>query len=288
MPKFLIGLCVLSWCYVLSVAPQPTLPQQSAPEPFTFTIGQSVWVVADETPPRYFQSILLRSLSPDGNVKEVAGVSFREPILACGSEEQVSRACSKIETIALHSPPPNRAGTDRPTLDRPLPKRPTLDPEPVAMPAWTVTPDPDIKRKVEEEFQKQKKFKIAASAEAADFILWLLVLPVPEVMMTGGGIFGSPSKNDYTLRAVLALAMPPKVYHQKRQEFQQLTVAAFGNTADAVFQKQQQVRVLMKDLPWRGIALGTGRGMTLQGGQQGISLQNLIACFHKEALKKRR
>jgi len=282
MSKFLIGLCVLSCCCFLSVAAQQPAP----PESFAFTPGQSAWVAVDELPPRNFQRILLTALARDGDVKGITGVSFREPILACGSEEQVLRACSKIETLILHSPLSNRPGSERPTLDRPVTQRPTLDPEPVAMPAWTINPDPDLKKVVEGELQKQKKFKIADSAETADFILWLLVEPTPG-WMTPRQIFGAPSKDDYFLRAVLALAVPTALYRQKQQEVAKLIGPAFGEMMEALFQKQQQTRVLMKDLPWRGVAIGTGRGVAVRNGQQGISLQNLIACFHKEALKKK-
>lgn len=283
MPRFLIGFCVLSWYCIFSVTAQQPAPR----EPFSFTPGQSVWVVADELPPRYFQIILLKSLAPGGNVKGVPGVSFREPILACGSDEQVLQACSKIEAFTPSQSPSNRTGPERQTLDGPLPQRPTLDPDPVAMPAWTVSPNPNIKKAVEEEFQKQKKFKVAASAETADFILWLLIIPVPDEMMMRGQVFGAPSKNDYLLRHVLALAVPPQLYSRKQQEFQALTGPALGEMMDAQLQKQQQVRALMKDLPWRGVALGTGRGVTTRNSPQGISLESLITCFHKEALKKK-
>jgi hypothetical protein len=285
MPKYFIGLCILCLCSILSAAAQQSAPASTT---FTFKPGQPVWVEAYELP-RQFLPILLRAITLDGSLKEAHfGASWREPIFGCGNAEEILRAGAKIRVFTsdpLQRPTLDRVLPQRPTLDRALPDRPTLDPPPMIMPAWPINPAPIVKKAVEEEIRKQKRFTLAASAEAADFMLWLLVVPAPEPV-TDGKASKPKDKTDYSFNQVVALVVPAELLSRKRKELQALASPVFGEIKDAMPQKQQQLQALMKDTPWQGVLIAKGRSYIARQEREEVPLLDLIRCFHKGVPKK--
>jgi hypothetical protein len=260
MLKHFVGLCIWSWCCALTVTAQ----QPPAPEAITFQPDQSVYVVAVDFRPG------------SGSVRWMP-TTWREPILDCARMARVD--LSKANPLGLRFPSPghrpdHRPGhrpdhrqDDRPMLDRPLPERPTLDRDPPDRPADQLSKSSLLaKRAVEQVFQKQKKFRIADSAEGADFVFWVEVRYVPP--RTPGGVFmGRGDGTSYDVRndriventhlmGAFALVVSPQLYRQK------------GN----------QHQALLDGSIWRGITVGVG--------QEEASLLELVKCFHEEALKK--
>jgi hypothetical protein len=135
-------------------------------------------------------------------------------------------------------------------LGYPQPDRPTLDGDP------PLEPDPSFKKKVEESFQKQKKFKLAASAESADFIFWLQAAQVRSVRPGRPAIFQSESEEVKHFPAAMALVIPADLYRRQPNDLKALSAGAI----------------------WQG--------RTVRGMGSEISMADIVKCFHKQVLKK--
>ena len=260
MPKFLISLCLLSWCCALSITAQQSAP----PEPFTFKPDQSVYVVAVETSADPAISSRFRWMPP----------SWNKAVLDCVRMDQPGNI-SKSNHPALNVPVPTgsqgKDGRDkRATLEPDPPRRPTLDPDPI--PKLHLA----AKKEIEEIFRKQKKFRIADSPETADFVFWVDVRYIAHapsgvaIGYGGGKTYDARTGKEVErsqLMGAFALVMSPALY----------------------LEKQAQPQALLDGARWRGLSL---EGNDIQAlferkqSQLPASLPDLVNCFHKQALKK--
>jgi hypothetical protein len=273
-----MGLCILTLFLSFPAEAQQPAPQ---PLPFTFKVGQSVWLESHEFPYQ-FTGILLRVMALGDSMKPGAiAISQRGPIWACGDMEEILSVGSTFRFIPPMPRPAEGAGPQKTVPAVPRTERPPLEASLVTAPVWHVLPAPLVKKALEAGFKKQKKFKIADSAETADFIFWVLAVPAFEL---GSG--RATDRNAPLLSSALAIAIPREQLSRKQAEFKVLADPPTEHAGSSLPQKQRQLYDLMKDVPWEGAALGLGGGFALKEGYSELSLIDLIRCFHKEARKR--
>lgn len=230
---------VIVFCLsVLTVA-----AQEPATQEFNFAANQSVYVIAVKTPvpqdPSVWMQLHRNNTRPPGFIHTPAS----------------SQNDSKRATL-------ERAPEERTTLERETPLRRALPPA-----------EPQLKKLVEEEFLKQKKFRLADSPETADFIFFAHGEYTFSFIQTNGRggsvvLFGASGQGDTsmelnTLARLNLAAIPAAEYRQWKSDIADL------------FEKAK----------WREVAWGEVRSNP-QFSYQEPPTKKLIQQFHKQALKK--
>lgn len=150
-----------------------------------------------------------------------------------------------------------RENPDRPTLERSTPSRRVLPPS-----------EPSLKKQIEDEFLKQKKFKLAESPETADFIFFANgeYFHFEAIRHgnggTGIGIIG-PGDDNLELNAIAKLSVGAVPASDHRQW-------------------QSDVFDLLKTAKWQTEAWGEFK----RGNYEEPSAKKLVQEFHKQTLKK--
>lgn len=275
MVQCLAGLCILTFVVSFPVSARQDVPR---PLPFKFKVGQSMWLESYEFPTQ-FEGVLLQVMAHGDSVKPGGiGIVHRGPIWVCGDMEDILLMGSTFRSIVPIPRPDAGAGPQEPAPDRLQIERQPVVSRLAASPVWRVFPAPAVKSAMETGFKKQKKFKIADSADTADFIFWILAVPALNPVPGGASDRKTP-----LLSSALALAIPREHFKLKQAQLQVLEEPLSEQTSVSLSQKQQQLYDLIKDVPWAGVALGLGRGIGLKEGIAELSLKDLIRCFHKEA-----
>jgi len=120
-------------------------------------------------------------------------------------------------------------------------------------------PDAEIKGRVEKEFQKQNKYKLTASAEAADLVFFLQAWFVPRLIATrkesdrpGSVFFISPGDQRANfLQVAVAIVVPSSVYRQNPADIDTLLKARLwesivGSYNDSPASPEQLVRLFQE------------------------------------------
>ncbi len=184
--------------------------------------------------------------------------------------QTLNREIPKRYAVPLPPLPNNDNISGRPTLEKALPERATLD---RAEPIRRVLPPeaPKLKKQIEGEILKQKKFSLAESPEQADFILfangdYVHTYFITRPGMSGGTINpgGGDSEIGPTLARVSVAAIPATAYRRWHSHFSELFTMA-------KWHDESWGKVQMED-----------HSVTLEEP----SVQKLIQQFHKQALKK--
>jgi len=245
MRKQLISLGTAILCSTLVVNAQ----QPPSPDGFEFKPGQSVYVIVVKTSSPV-ASPIRDKVSPN--------------IIWIKNGQMARIGNSHIDQRPITP--------DRPTLERSLPEPLTLE-RSVSAPDTLTSTDPLLKAKIEEEFKKQKKFKLAASADSADFVFFAFSSYPNSILAVGGsGIIHAWRGYDdspYTSEAVkvLSFALPTSAYRQIRKDVVELSDAA----------------------QWQGYANSITLPAFIKGNpaQQGAA-KVLVGKFHEEVLKKKK
>ncbi|MBZ5555050.1 MAG: hypothetical protein LAO21_20230 [Acidobacteriia bacterium] len=88
-------------------------------------------------------------------------------------------------------------------------------------------PDLSSERKIKEEFEKQKVFKIASSLQSADFVFIMLVEYEYNQSMVGGIGIGSED-----IKSILALGVPPSAYSRYKANLDGLREESFWQLSE--------------------------------------------------------
>jgi hypothetical protein len=157
-----------------------------------------------------------------------------------------------------------RFDSNRRTLDR-YQERTILDrATPYILPGeWT---DHELKMRIEEQFTKQKKFRLAESLDKADYVFLVQGEYVfhYDNRNSGGGNGLTSMREGHgpnALARVRAVAIPVLIYQQR----------------------PGRVTKILDTAPWRGEEIGA---MNYDGTFDEASTEKLMKRFHKEALKK--
>jgi hypothetical protein len=218
----------------------PALAQdKTAEREFPFLPAQSVYVIA------------VKSRAPrDRSVWENLNRNLPQVKIAGGA----GTASDKRATL-------DREVADRPTLERSTPVRRVLPPS-----------EPKLKKQIEDEFLKQKTFKLADSPETADFIFFASGDYFHyEAMQHGNGastVIGmiGPGDDNLELNALAKLSVGVIMASDYRQW-------------------QSDLSDLLKVAKWRTEAWGEFQRKREMRYEE-PSLKKLIQEFHKQALKK--
>lgn len=132
-------------CAFLTLTLQAASQEKLAADNFKFTAGQSLYVIAVKS-----------AVKPGIETWEKLNRNMPNP------PNHVQTRASSFGNDPLGRQTLEKSPTERTTLDRTEPIRRVLPPS-----------DPELKQMVEEEFRKQKKFKLVDSPEAADFIFFV-------------------------------------------------------------------------------------------------------------------
>lgn len=217
-----------------------TMAQEKAEESnFQFKPGQTVYVIAVKSrapEDRNFWQTLNRDISREG------GNSIPP-------QPQANNASGRI-TLEKSSP-------ERATLDRAEPIRRVLPPE-----------EPRLKKQIEEEILKQKKFTLSESPEKADFVLFAngdyvhsYFASIPGASASGVTPGSGDSEIGPTLARLSAVAISASDYHRWHGHFSELFRMA----------------------KWRDESWGRTH---MRAPFEEPSVKKLIQQFHKQALKK--
>lgn len=217
--------------------------QEPAAKEFNFAANQSVYVIAVKTPvpqdPSIWMQLHRNNTRPPG---------------------------------FIHTPASSQNDSGRATLERTPEERTTLERETPLRRALPPT-EPQLKKLIEEEFLKQKKFRLANSPETADFIFFAhgeYSFSFIQANGRGGGVvlFGAPRQDDTKMElntlARLNLAAIPAAEYRK-----------WKSDVASLFEKAK----------WREVSLGEIRSDP-QPSYQGPPTKKLVQQFHKQALKK--
>ncbi len=156
------------------------------------------------------------------------------------------------------------SNSNRRTLDR-YQERTILDrASPYILPGEGA--DEELKMRIEEQFTKQRKFRLAGSLEKADYVLLVqgeYIFHYENRNSGGGGSFTlmREGQGPNALARVRAVAIPASVYQQR----------------------PGKVTKILDTAPWRGEEIGA---MNYDRTFDEASAEKLIKRFHKEALKK--
>ena len=217
--------------------------QEPAAQPFNFAANQSVYIIAVKTPapkdPSIWMQLHRNNTRPPSHIPTQAG-SQNNP--------------SGRATL-------ERSATERATLERETPLRRILPPT-----------EPQLKKLVEEEFLKQKKFRLADSPETADFIFFAhgeYTFSLIQRNGRGGG--------------VVILGTGQGDTHMELNTLARLNLAAIPA---AEYRKwQSDIASLFEKAKWREVTLGEFR-TDPQPNYQEPPTKKLVQQFHKQALKK--
>ncbi len=220
--------------------------QEPAAQPFNFSANQSVYVIA------------VKSAVPrDANVWMQLHRKMTQFPPGFGQPNASSQTDSSGRATLERSP------TERTTLERETPIRRVLPP-----------PEPQLKKLIQDEFLKQKKFKLADSPENADFIFFAHGEYIFSFISPngngrgGGGVIGAAAQDDAntelnTLARLNLAAIPASEYRQ------------WNSDVASLFEKAK----------WREVALGEfRRDQTIKFEEP--PTKKLVQQFHKQALKK--
>jgi hypothetical protein len=149
--------------------------------------------------------------------------------------------------------------TDRLTLGRSRAERVVLDrPAPFILPAGGS--DEDLREKIEEQFRKQKKFKLVAAAEEADIVF----LVQGDYIFSFGPRSSNPASDENGPDALARLK-------------------AVAITATTYRDRPSKMLRKLDNAPWRGEEVGE---VNYDATFEEASAEKLVKRFHKEALKK--
>lgn len=232
-----------TFLFVVCLSALTAAAQQPVAQEFNFAANQSVYVIAVKTPlpqdPSIWMQLHRNNTRPPG---------------------------------FIHGPASSRNDSERATLERTPSERTTLERETPLRRALPPT-EPQLKKLIEEEFLKQKKFRLADSPETADFIFFAhgeYTFSFIQTNGRGGGVvlFGASGQGDTsmelnTLARLNLAAIPVAEYRQWKSEI-----------AD-----------LLEKAKWREVAWGEVRSNP-QFSYQEPPTKKLIQQFHKQALKK--
>lgn len=216
--------------------------QEPAAQPFNFAANQSVYIIAVKTPvpqdPSIWMQLHRNNKRPPGFIHNPAS-----------SQNDSGRATLE------------RAPGERTTLERETPLRRILPPT-----------EPQLKKLVEEEFLKQKKFRLADSPETADFIFFAHGEYTFSLIQTSGRGGG-----------VVILGTGQGDTHMELNTLARLNLAAIPA---AEYRKwQSDIASLFEKAKWRDVSLGEFR-TDPQPNYQEPPTKKLVQQFHKQALKK--
>lgn len=223
----------------------PIAAQQPVTKEFSFAANQSVYVIAVKSPapPDQYTWLQLHRNLPNAQAANVPTDTWRND--------------TNNRTTLEKSP------TERPILERETPLRRSLPPI-----------EPQLKKLIEEEFLKQKKFKLADSPEKADFIFFAHGEYVFSFFVGGGKGRGGTSvvmtsgqgDKDLELNTLAKLslaAIPISDYHHW----------------------QSEVAKLFEKAKWRESVWGEIR-RDMHTHYEEPPTKKLVQQFHKQALKK--
>ena len=240
MPKTVFLLTVFWLLTLLATAQEP------AAQSFNFAANQSVYVIAVKS-----------SVPHDPNIWLQLHRKTAQFPPGFGQRNTSSQTDSSGRATLERSP------TERTTLERETSTRRVLPP-----------PEPQLKKLIEEEFLKQKKFKLADSPENAHFIFfahgeYIFSFISSNGNRRGGGVvIGAAAQDDSntelnTLARLNLAAIPASEYRQWNSD----------------------VANLFEKAKWREVALGEFRSDP-QPSYQEPPTKKLVQQFHKQALKK--
>ncbi len=220
--------------------------QEPAAKEFNFAANQSVYIIAVKSAVPHDPSIWMQlhrktTQFPPG---------FGQPN---ASSQTNSSGRATLE----------RSPTERTTLERETPVRRVLPP-----------PEPKLKKLIEDEFLKQKKFKLADSPENADFVFFaqgeyiFSFVSLNNNGRGGGVVIGAAAQDDAntelnTLARLNLAAIPASEYRQ------------WNSDVTSLFEKAK----------WREVALGEFRREQSMKYEEPPT-KKLVQQFHKQALKK--
>jgi len=223
--------------------------QPSIPDGFEFKANQSVYLIAIRT-----------SDPPDSRMMRLFDQVNQEKAL------QLRKADKRFTTWT--QVPPNirllqvRPGPERTILERSISEPDTL-----------TSTDLAVKTRLEEEFKKRKKFKLADSTESADVVLFAISRYASDIFQVGprGGITATSLVGEGygdRLMSLVAFAIPAATYRRTKKDFTEL-----GNVAK-----------------WEGAKTGTVTINTSAGRNdhsvKDAPVRDLIEKFHNDVLQK--
>lgn len=235
---------------------QAAAQEKPAADDFKFTSGQSVYVIAVKSPAKpgiETWEKLNRNMPKPPNHHQTHASSFGNDPLGRQTLEREIKERPLLE----------KSQSERTTLDRTEPIRRVLPP-----------PDPELKQLVEEEFRKQKKFKLADSPETADFIFFANGQYIYTISATGNqgrssgmiSIAGGQGDSSLALNTLAKLslaAIPASDYHQWQSDIPNLfEKAKWQEEVWGEFRRDRETRYTAP------------------------SAKNLVQQFHKHAVKK--
>lgn len=234
---FLVAVFCLS---VLHVAAQQPVAQE-----FSFAANQSVYVIAVKSPAPQDQYtwLQLRRNLPNAQVANV-------PTGTWGND-------TNNRTTLEKSP------TERPTLERETPLRRSLPPI-----------EPQLKKLIEEEFLKQKKFKLADSPQTADFIFFAHGEYVFSFFVGGGKSSGGTG---------VVIMSGQGDTNMELNTLAKLSLAAIPVSDYRHW--QSDVASLFEKAKWRETVWGEIR-RDLHTHYEEPPTKKLVQQFHKQVLKK--
>ncbi len=284
--KIRIPFIMLRWlkCLLILILGSclPAAAQQEMPRPlkFKFKAGQTVWLEAYEFPSR-FEGLILQVMV-HGDKESSAGVAIiaKGPIFVSGDIEDLLLVGSTFRSLGVDTRLDRSGGSGKGAPYSLKIQTQEAEPKPLEIPSstWRVFPAPVVKDALEAGFRKERKFKIAGSPDASDFVF--CVLAVPSFLRAQGS---SGSGKNPLLSSVLALAIPTEHYNRKKAEVQRLTESPSQQAAVSLSEKQHQLYELIKDLPWEAAALGLGQVIAVRDGNALLSLRDIVRSLSKEA-----
>jgi hypothetical protein len=212
------------------IAGQAVYPQE---RPDIFRSEQSVFILAWKKR-GYYDRDLMDQLHRNASQK---------------SRDQIARQADAIADRMM----------DRLTLGRTRAERVVLDrPAPFILPAGGS--DEDLREKIEEQFRKQKKFKLVAAAEEADIVF----LVQGDYIFSFGPSSSNPASDENGPNALARLKAVA------------ITAATYRDRPSKMLRK-------LDSAPWRGEEVGE---VKYDATFEEASTEKLVKRFHKEALKK--
>ncbi|MBZ5500327.1 MAG: VWA domain-containing protein [Acidobacteriia bacterium] len=206
------------------------------------------------------QSVFVMAVKTSSQVENVLGDRYFRNVIQASCDSTSERTLYRGSRQPQSSPGPK-------TLERSA-----LSGNPL------ISTDPLLKTKIEDEFRAQKKFRIAPTAEGADFVffafskypaIWIQASnPDPATGESAKVAYGSYGDSPYSkqLVQVFVFVMPAAAYMQVRKDVLTLSDAA----------------------QWQGYANGMGFSPKCTSPAQQSAARALVKKFHDEVLKKQR
>jgi len=255
---FLFSVCAVLVCAITICKAQQPSPTDD------FKPGQSVYVIAVKTSTP-FQLLLYEK-------------AFSDKIFVMNGVVQSPSSGSILvdRTLAIRGQS-TAVFVNRQTLDRAQKEFTTLE-ESASPQQIVISNDPLLRAKLEEEFKKQKKFTIAASAEAAD-IVFFAFSHYPTALME---FSGRRSSGDILTRVW-------KTYEDSPYSTEEISAIGFGLLNSEYQQVRKDLNGLYDAARWKHEVSSITRPAFVKShpAQQGAATA-LVKQFHEDVLKKKK